>query len=154
MKRFILLIFIASLTFVSCSQYEDIIVEDVTVNNFKFESTSKVILDLSVKIDNGSNKTLAVKKIDFTLATAKGRNFADVTLVKASKVKPHSDDYYPVQLQVNITDLMAIMSSGLDMHSPDLSKIFATGKLKMKAGCLPYTMKVDKKSLKDLVNSL
>ena len=155
MKRIIILISIASFAFLSCSQYEKIIIEDVAISNYKFEGTSKVLVDLSVKIYNGSNKNLSLKDIDFTLSNNRGVGLAHVVLLKSPpKIRPHSDNSYPVQLQVNLINLMALLSSGIDLQDPNIDNLLVNGKIKVKVGCLSHARAVKNQTVKDLVNSL
>ena len=154
MKRVVFFALSVLFLLTSCVKYDDISVDDVRVNDIKFESTSKIIVKLSIKVDNGTKKNLTLKNAAFDIETANSVVFANFQLLRAAQVKPMSDDYYPVEAQVNISDLLALISYGIDIRNPDIDKIFATGTMKLKAGCMVHTLKVKHMSLQQLRNSI
>ncbi|MDR0295851.1 MAG: hypothetical protein LBH91_06710, partial [Prevotellaceae bacterium] len=116
MKRialFVALIFITA----ACTNYDDIRIEDARVDDLSFQSTSKIILTLGLKVDNPTKKKITIT--DGTLELfQQNRNLGTLSVSAPTVIAPKSNDYNQLVLNVTIKDFMALL--GIDINSSNL----------------------------------
>lgn len=117
----------------SCMTYQD--VQFQSVSNFKVEKVNKegvkLMFDARVHNPNSYNISVRAKNLDLGIG---GQTLASADLGKKVKIKKNTTDSYPVEVLVNIKDLMkGLGNSALNLLSRKSVKLEIAGNAKVSA---------------------
>jgi LEA14-like dessication related protein len=137
---------------VACStNYKDISIEDVRVDNFSFKSTSTILLILDVKVNNPTKKKLSITDGSMEVFL-QDRNVGNLFVSSPTVIAPKSNDYNKLVLNGTIKDFMALI--GINLKDKQLLEQFdVEGFLKVKAGAAGKKLKIEKTNFKNLLQN-
>ena len=156
MKKFLLLNGFALFFFLlsSCTAHLDRVrIDNYGLNNVTFAGTSKIKMTVSIKVYNPTAKKLTLQRAAFDVLDDDAI-IARMHLLEAVEIPASSDSYYSVPMELNITNMFALLSGGIDLKNPQLDKLLVNGSLKMKAGRLSKTITVRNKTIDQLLKEL
>ena len=116
-------------------------------------NTSKIVVDTELKVYNPTKKKLTLKNGDFDVLY-ENMVFARLKFTGETEIPAQSNDYQAVPMELNITNMLALLSSGIDIRNPEIEKLIVNGSLKVKVGALSKTFPVENVTLEQLLNSL
>ncbi len=105
MRKSLLLGFL-SLMLISCTNYKNVSVVDVRVDNISFQSTSQIFLTLGVKVDNPTGKKLTIDQGILNVFRDE-HNLATLTVNDSITIAPKSNEYNKLEVHVEVKDLIA-----------------------------------------------
>ena len=137
---------------VACStNYKDISIEDVRVDNFSFKSTSTILLILDVKVNNPTKKKLSITDGSMEVFL-QDRNVGNLSVSSPTVIAPKSNDYNKLVFNGTIKDFMALI--GINLKDKQLLEQFdVEGFLKVKAGAAGKKFKIEKTNFKNLLQN-
>lgn len=147
--------FIAGILFIAmaCSnKYKDISLEDARIDDFSFQSTSKIILTLGIKVNNPTKKKLTINEGILELFQ-QNRNLATLSVSGTTAIAPRSNEYNKLVLNVAIKDFMALMTINPN-DSNLLHQFDVEGFLKVKAGIASKKLTIQRTNFSNLLQSL
>jgi len=152
MKKIVLFVVLLFITLACSSKYKDVSIEDARVDNFSFQSTSKIILTLGIKVNNPTNKKLTITNGTLDLFQ-QNRNLATLSVGDPTIIPPKSNEYSQLVLNVTVKDLMALI--GINPNDSNLLNQFdVEGFLKVKAGVASKKIKIERTKFSNLLQSL
>jgi LEA14-like dessication related protein len=138
---FLLLAISACTTDFSAVRVDDFRVENIDASNLK-----KIRVDVSLKVVNPTKRTLELKAADFDVLND-GAVFAHLRMIEPVLVPARSDDYRRLPLELQITDVMALLTMNINLRELNLEQWVLNGSVKLKAGIWSRTRKVENATL-------
>ncbi len=157
MRRFLLQSFtvVVVLLLSSCSGGLDKVrVDDFRVDNISFVNSSKINIAAALKVVNPTGKKIVLKTAEFDVLTNGGLVFAHLRMPEPATVPAKSEDYQPLQLELRITNMMALLSGDINLSELNIEDFLVDGAVQMKSGVLSKTFKVKDMTLGQLLKSL
>ncbi len=151
MRKSLLLGFL-SLMLISCTNYKNVSVVDVRVDNISFQSTSQIFLTLGVKVDNPTGKKLTIDQGILNVFRDE-HNLATLTVNDSITIAPKSNEYNKLEVHVEVKDLIALANLNVK-DSKALEQFDVEGYLKVKSGLFSKRLKIDRMNFNDLLKSL
>jgi LEA14-like dessication related protein len=128
-------------------------IESYGLDNVAFASTSKIKMTVSIKVHNPTAKKLTLQRAAFDVLDDDAV-IAHLHLLEAVEIPASSDGYHSLPLELNVTNMLALLSGGIDLKNPQLDKLLVNGSLKMKAGRLSKTITIRNKTIDQLLKEL
>jgi LEA14-like dessication related protein len=156
MRKFLLRSGLALSVFLASScvaRLDQVRVADFRLDKVAFSGASKMTLSVSIKVYNPTAKKLTLQSAAFDVLE-NDAVIARLRLLEAVEVPASSDGYHVLPMELKITDMLALLTSGIDLQNPPLEKLLVNGSLKMKAGMLSKTVTVQEKTIEQLLKEL
>jgi LEA14-like dessication related protein len=122
--------------------------QDVT-----FAGTSKVKMNVSIEVHNPTNKKLTLQRAAFDVLND-DVVIAQMRLLEAVEIPASSDGYHALPMELNIINMLMLLTSGIDLNNPQLDNLLVNGSLQMKAGWFSKTVTIRKKTIGQLLKEL
>jgi LEA14-like dessication related protein len=134
------------------TDFSGVRVDDFRIDSLRLTGMSKARISASLKIINPTKKLIQLKSAEFDVSTD-GGVFAHLRLLEAVPVPAGATDYQPVPLELQITDWLAVIGN-IDLRNleQDLDRFLLSGEMKIKAGAWSRTLKVENRTLKEIIN--
>jgi len=120
MKRLLVFPVLVLLLFTSCTNFRNIEIKNVKLNEVKLLSTSKAMVDVEFTINNTANADLVLQSSDGFL-TKNGVNFAQITLIGSDTIVASCQSANRARFQIELLDPMSLFSMGLNIKSWKMS---------------------------------
>jgi hypothetical protein len=135
MKRLLVFPILVLLLFTSCTNFRNIEIKSVKLNEVKLLSTSRAMVDVEFTINNTANVGLVLQSSDGFL-TKNGLNFAQITLIEAGTIAASTQSTNRARFQIELLDPMSLFSMGLNIKSWKMSdfEINARGVIRTSKG--------------------
>jgi LEA14-like dessication related protein len=135
------------------TDFSKVCVDDFRIDSLQMAGSSKMHINASLKITNPTKQAIQLKTADFDVSTD-GEVFAHLHLQEVVRVPARSSDFQPVSLELKITNWLAVIGSINIRHiEEDLDKFLLNGELHVKAGVWNRTLKVENRTLKEIMNN-
>jgi LEA14-like dessication related protein len=128
---------------------KDVRIEDFKVNDVKL-SSARLLIDASIKVHNPTGRDIHLKELELDVLNNR-QPFAHLSLQKAVTIPARSDEYHSLPLVLNVSDMLALLTGGIDIHNPKLEQFAVNGHLKLKTGALSKKIKVQEQTLEQLL---
>ncbi len=145
----LLVVFLSACT----TNFDEVRVEDFRVNNMAMESLSKINIDASLKVNNPTKSLLTLKEADFDVLM-NGTVIAHLRMLGETEIPAKSADYQAVPMELKVTNMIALLTSGIDLQNINIEKFVVNGSLKVKAGMWSKTFPVENMTLEQLMKSM
>jgi LEA14-like dessication related protein len=128
-------------------------VESYGLKDVTFSGASRVQMNVSIKVYNPTGKKLTLQRAAFDVLDGDAV-IARMRLLEAVDIPASSDGYHLLPVELNITDMLALLTGGIDLNNPQLDKLLVNGSLKVRAGLLSKTVAVHNKTIEQLLKEL
>ncbi|MDR3133597.1 MAG: hypothetical protein LBU42_06190 [Prevotellaceae bacterium] len=140
--------------FSSCvANLDRVRIDSYSLENVAFSGASKAKINLSIKVYNPTARKLTLEHAAFDVS-GDGGVIARLHLMEAVEIPAESDGYHSLPVELNITNMLALLAGGMDLNNPPLDKLLLSGSLKVKAGMLSRTITVQNKTIGQLLKEL
>lgn len=156
MKKFLLRNGVALSLFLlsSCvSNLDQVRIASYGLQDVAFTGASKVTMNVSIQVHNPTAKKLTLQRAAFDVLND-DMVIARMRLLEAVEIPASSDGHYMLPVELNITNMLMLLTSGIDLNNPQLDNLLVNGSLQMKAGSLSKTVTVRKKTIGQLLKEL
>jgi LEA14-like dessication related protein len=135
------------------SNLDRVRIDNYNLEDVAFVGASKVKINVSIKVHNPTAKKLTLQQVAFDVLDDDAV-IARMRLVEAVEIPASSDGYHTLPVELNITNMLALLTGGIDLNNLQLDKLFVNGSLHMKAGLLSKTITVRNKTIGQLLKEL
>ncbi|MDR2359246.1 MAG: hypothetical protein LBD87_05545 [Prevotellaceae bacterium] len=128
-------------------------IDNYGLEDVAFVGASKVKMNVSIKVYNPTAKKLTLQHAAFDVLDDDAV-VARMHLVETVEIPASSDGYYALPVELNITNMLALLTGDIDLNNLQLDKLLVSGSLQMKAGLLRKTITVRNKTIGQLLKEL
>ena len=153
MKKLFLFLLLSTLLLQGCSSYKHISLEEVEFGKMKITALTKGKVNLTLKVNNPTRSTFKVTSIDGYLENG-AIEFAKVSLPEEFSVKPGTPAIAVVQLDVEVSDPLALLTSGLNLNSLKTENFTVDAYVTIKKGGISKRLKIKDVPLRQLMEKL
>ena len=153
MKKLFLFLLLSTLLLQGCSSYKQISLEEVEFGKMKITALTKGKVNLTLKVNNPTRSTFKVTSIDGYLKNG-AIEFARVSLPEEFQVKPGTPATAVVQLDVEVSDPLALLTSGLSLNSLKAENFTVDAYMTIKKGGISKRLKIKDVPLRQLMEKL
>lgn len=153
MKKLFLFLLLSTLLLQGCSSYKQISLEDVEFGKVKITALTKGKVQLTLKVHNPTRSTFKVRSIDGYLKNG-AIEFAHISLPEEFLVKPGTPSKADVLLDVEVSDPLALLSSGLSLASLKGENFTVDAYVTIKKGGISRHLKIKDVPLRQLMEKL
>lgn len=104
----------------SCTNYQNIDIQQVKLKKINLQSTSNAVVEMEVVVANPANTNIYLNSFDGFL-TRNGVNFAQIRLLSSDTAKARTISAPVVAFQVELLDPLTLLSMGLNISTWELS---------------------------------
>ncbi|MDR3235866.1 MAG: hypothetical protein LBT48_03970 [Prevotellaceae bacterium] len=156
MKKIILFGFML-LAFSSCAKLEEINVKDAKIKNVSFNTMTDISLDLVLTIENPNTRKILIDNVELDAWLGETHLGLVETLEKtALPPKFNGDVKIPLQLTFSSLQALTVIANNAESLNFDnlLDKFEVTGFAKIKMGAFVRKHKIERTTIKKLLESL
>ena len=153
MKKLFLFLLLSTLLLQGCSSYKQISLEEVEFGKMKITALTKGKVNLTLKVNNPTRSTFKVTSIDGYLMNG-AIEFAKVSLPEEFQVKPGTPATADVQLEIEVSDPLALLTSGLSLSSLKAENFTVDAYMTIKKGAISKRLKIKDVPLRQLMEKL
>ena len=153
MKKLFLFLLLSALLLQGCSSYKQISLEEVEFGKMKITALTKGKVNLTLKVNNPTRSTFKVTSIDGYLKNG-AIEFAKVSLPEEFLVKPGTPVTADVQLEIEVSDPLALLTSGLSLSSLKAENFIVDAYVVIKKGGISKRLKIKDVPLRQLMEKL
>ena len=153
MKKLFLFLLLSALLLQGCSSYKQISLEEVEFGKMKITALTKGKVNLTLKVNNPTRSTFKVTSIDGYLKNG-AIEFAKVSLPEEFLVKPGTPVTADVQLEIEVSDPLALLTSGLSLSSLKAENFTVDAYVTIKKGGISKRLKIKDVPLRQLMEKL
>ncbi|MDR3350565.1 MAG: hypothetical protein LBN98_02805 [Prevotellaceae bacterium] len=138
----------------SCvASLEQVRVESYGVEDVVFAGASRITMTLSIKVHNPSTRKLTLQHAAFDVLDSDAP-VARLRLLEPVEIPASSDVSCALPVELEITNMLALLTGGIDLRNPQLDDLLVNGSLQVKAGLLRKTVNIRKKTVGQLLKEL
>lgn len=109
-----------------CNWIEQIALKEIGVSKIKMDMGKGVLLEVKAKVDNGSNRYLALTDVDGEIYTEEGV-VARVSLADTCRLAAHTEQELVVPLTIHLSDPLLLLKIGLNLSPQVLEGFYVKG---------------------------
>ena len=153
MKKFFLLLIFSTLLLQGCSKYRQISLSDVEIGKVKITALTGAQIQTTLKINNPTKSSFRVVSMEGTVKN-NGVEFARITLPQEFEVPPGEPAVIKTSLAVEVSDPLALLSSGLKLSSFKSGNFIIDADVQIKKGIISKHLKIKDTPLKQLLENI
>jgi len=134
-----------------CGKFEDIAVHGVKDVKFRGMKDGKILLSLTLDVENPNNRKITISKIYF-IAWMNNRELGKIKNSERIVLKPSTREEYPIQIEIVLrtaADVFKLMNVKEDI----IEKLTVEGYIKGRTMCFSKKLKIEKQLFSKLADS-
>ncbi len=153
MKKFFLFLLFSTLLLQGCSNYRQISLNDVEIGKVKITALTGAQIQTTLKINNPTKSTFRIVSMEGTVKK-NGVEFARITLPQEFEVPPGKPATIKTSLAVEVSDPLALLSSGIKLSSFRSGNYTIDADVQIKKGIISKHLKIKEIPLKQLLENI
>lgn len=116
MKKFSLILLLATFLLQGCANYRKIALVDVEFGKARMTALTKAEVQVTLKINNPTRAVFYISDLNGSLDGA-GTEVAKFSLVEEIAVQPGSPSLVPARIAIEVTDPLALLAKGFNLKA-------------------------------------
>lgn len=153
MKKFLFFLLLSAFLLQGCSGYRQISLEDVEIGKVKITAFTGAQVQTTLKINNPTRSTFRITSLEGIVKNGE-LEFARVSLPQEFSVQPGAPAIVETKLAVEVSDPLALLSSGLSLNSLKAENFTVDVAVQIKKGGVSKWMRMKDVPLKQLLENI
>lgn len=141
-------------TLSSCSPFKKLELGDISMSEFRMESSTKASIVFKLEVDNKASYPITCTTLEATMKKDMDL-FANAFLKQDVEIPPMTKGSVYLPIEISLCDPMSLLSMGLNVKKWDMEEFLVNGKMVLlKNHKAKKTYKIKNKTLKSIVDNL